>query len=403
MVFDSDKLRFMSLDSFAKDYLEVCNERFQNLEHNILKLEKLNPVTPKEVEGREEFREIYSQLHSIKGTSGSHGLNGLSVVAHHFEDALEDYLGGTIGAVPVNKWIEYLDLLGSTAEDYFNGSSDDDVLQQTQLKLPSTQKEKLKILVVENTNVIYKQYKAIAEELHCGISRCEGGLDAFNRLMKEKFDILISAGNTGIMDGESLISAVKSSRGKNQKIQTILVTSKGIDSSEEFLRLADHRLLKSPSLPDEVRAIISDVLDKGFISFEENFNLIEKPKGKIERIHYIDDDEDLHFLVKQGLKGIEGAEIKLTGEPNEAVDSVTNFRPQIILLDYMMPDLDGPAVFRALRQNGVNCPIYFMTAKTKESELSELKALGAQGVVPKPFNPKKLKDTLNKIWNEFNR
>ena len=77
--------------------------------------------------------------------------------------------------------------------------------------------------------------------------------------------------------------------------------------------------------------------------------------------------------------------------------------PQLIVLDVMMPEMDGPATLKRL-QAGTHTskiPVIFMTAKVQPGEIAEFLALGARDVVAKPFDPMTLSDSLRQIWKRI--
>ena len=74
--------------------------------------------------------------------------------------------------------------------------------------------------------------------------------------------------------------------------------------------------------------------------------------------------------------------------------------PDLILLDVMMPGMDGPSTLKALREQPLTAttPVIFMTAKVQPYEVAEYKRLGALDVIAKPFDPMQLSATINAIW-----
>ena len=93
--------------------------------------------------------------------------------------------------------------------------------------------------------------------------------------------------------------------------------------------------------------------------------------------------------------------VEIVGDPNLAIERMIAFKPDLVLLDWMMPGLDGPALFRKMRDVPATSalPVVFITAKASDRELAELMALGAAGAISKPFAPKDLPDQLRAIWN----
>ncbi len=80
-------------------------------------------------------------------------------------------------------------------------------------------------------------------------------------------------------------------------------------------------------------------------------------------------------------------------------------RPNLILLDVMMPGMDGPSTFRVLQTDPevAAIPVVFMTAKVQSSEVANYIKLGAVGVVPKPFDPMTLPKQVEALWETFQK
>jgi CheY-like chemotaxis protein len=79
-----------------------------------------------------------------------------------------------------------------------------------------------------------------------------------------------------------------------------------------------------------------------------------------------------------------------------------SFQPQLILLDVMMPTMDGPTTLQALKQDPqrTQIPVIFLTAKIMTEEISNLKAMGAIDVIGKPFDPMTLSTQIQTIWDQ---
>lgn len=121
---------------------------------------------------------------------------------------------------------------------------------------------------------------------------------------------------------------------------------------------------------------------------------------KLERILLVDDDPDIRMLAKMELELVGGFTVRACGSGDEALANIGPFAPQLILLDVMMPGMDGPAVLARLRAapETSRIPVIFMTAKAGARDAEALKALGAVDVIAKPFEPMTLPSTLEEIW-----
>ncbi len=115
-----------------------------------------------------------------------------------------------------------------------------------------------------------------------------------------------------------------------------------------------------------------------------------------KRILLIDDEDDIRTIIRISLETIGGLEVLLAGGGEEGLEVSARDKPDLILLDVMMPGLDGPATLKRLKRNpaSADIPVVFLTAKAQQMELDQLKDMGAEGVLTKPFDPMKLPDQV---------
>lgn len=118
------------------------------------------------------------------------------------------------------------------------------------------------------------------------------------------------------------------------------------------------------------------------------------------RIMYVEDEPDIRAVAKLALEAVGGMTVNLCERGDLAVSQAEEFKPQMILLDVMMPGMDGPSTLKALRENPTlqAIPIAFMTAKVQSHEIEYFKSLGALGVIAKPFDPMTLADEIRDLW-----
>ena len=107
------------------------------------------------------------------------------------------------------------------------------------------------------------------------------------------------------------------------------------------------------------------------------------------KILVIDDEDDIRRIARLSLGKVGRMEVVDAATGADGVRRAEEERPDAILLDVMMPDLDGPSTFEALRLSpqASRIPVIFLTAKAMASEVDRLKGLGARGVLTKPFDP----------------
>lgn len=120
----------------------------------------------------------------------------------------------------------------------------------------------------------------------------------------------------------------------------------------------------------------------------------------LQRILYVEDDPDIQQIAMMVLETIAGFTLKACSSGAEALEHAIDFQPDLILLDVMMPGMDGPETLRELRKfpQLQKTPTVFMTAKVQPQEVQEYLTMGALGVIAKPFDPMTLADELRSIW-----
>lgn len=120
----------------------------------------------------------------------------------------------------------------------------------------------------------------------------------------------------------------------------------------------------------------------------------------LQRILYVEDEPDIQAVAKLALEAIGGFTVETCSSGQEALDKAPAWAPQLILMDVMMPGMDGPSTLRKMREiSSLSAtPAIFMTAKVQPAEVLEYKAMGALDVIPKPFDPMTLAATVSAVW-----
>jgi CheY-like chemotaxis protein len=105
------------------------------------------------------------------------------------------------------------------------------------------------------------------------------------------------------------------------------------------------------------------------------------------RVLLVEDDPDIQLVARTSLNR-SGFTVTVTSNGPAALEQVRTNRPDVILLDWMMPDMDGPEVCRRLKDDPATSeiPIIFLTARSQQSEIARGLALGATGYIVKPFD-----------------
>jgi two-component system OmpR family response regulator len=120
----------------------------------------------------------------------------------------------------------------------------------------------------------------------------------------------------------------------------------------------------------------------------------------LTRILYVEDEPDIQAVARIALETVGGFTVQICSSGEEAVQNAVEFAPDLILLDVMMPGMDGPDTLQALRglPELSDTPAVFMTAKVQPQEVAQFKACGALDVIAKPFDPMALSEQIKAVW-----
>ena len=121
----------------------------------------------------------------------------------------------------------------------------------------------------------------------------------------------------------------------------------------------------------------------------------------LERILYVEDEPDIRTVAMMALEELGGFQVIECAEGSAALAAAPGAGADLILLDVMMPGMDGLATLRALREmpHTASTPVIFMTAKVQAAEIAQCRALGALGIIAKPFDPMELPLEIRRIWD----
>lgn len=122
----------------------------------------------------------------------------------------------------------------------------------------------------------------------------------------------------------------------------------------------------------------------------------------LERVLCVEDEPDIRAVAELALGAIGGLEVTVCASGEEALQVAPANAPQLILLDVLMPGMDGPETLSALRRIPAVAavPVVFMTARADPAEQAAYRALGAAATIAKPFDPMTLAESVRAIWRE---
>lgn len=125
---------------------------------------------------------------------------------------------------------------------------------------------------------------------------------------------------------------------------------------------------------------------------------------ELKKILYAEDDLDVQTVVELTVQTMSAYDLKICDNGKKLLECVEEYNPDLIILDVMMPEMDGMTTFKNLKQNAKtkNIPVIFMTAKAQVHEIESFNEMGVIGVIIKPFDPVSLCDEINNIWEKSN-
>jgi len=118
-----------------------------------------------------------------------------------------------------------------------------------------------------------------------------------------------------------------------------------------------------------------------------------------KRLLVIDDEDDIREVATLSLELTEGWTVMTANGGSAGTALALSMEPDAILLDVMMPDMDGPSTLRALQEQGAtrSIPVIFLTAKVQAADRQRYMQLGVRGIIPKPFDPLTLGQQIKEV------
>ena len=125
-------------------------------------------------------------------------------------------------------------------------------------------------------------------------------------------------------------------------------------------------------------------------------------KKPLTKLILTDDDEDILRIVKYALEPLKGVEIRLLNSGEETIAQAIEFEPDLIILDVMMPKLDGIQTLKSIRSlpSIAHIPVVFFTASVHKESLKTYSEMGVIDLIIKPFDAQTLPSTIQNIWEK---
>lgn len=123
-------------------------------------------------------------------------------------------------------------------------------------------------------------------------------------------------------------------------------------------------------------------------------------RGRLQTLLYVDDEPDIREVVQMALGLAENLRVHVCDSGEQALATMPALKPDLVVLDVMMPGMDGPTTMSRMRADPAlaGIPVVFMTAKAMPQEIMRFRELGAIGVIAKPFDPMRLSEQVFTLW-----
>ncbi len=123
----------------------------------------------------------------------------------------------------------------------------------------------------------------------------------------------------------------------------------------------------------------------------------------LRTVLYVDDEPDIREVVLMSLGLAENLAVHSCDCGEQALQVIPRIKPDLVLLDVMMPGMDGPSTLQRMRADPElsQIPVIFMTAKAMPQEVARFRELGAVAVIAKPFDPMQLAKQVFAVWEEL--
>jgi len=123
----------------------------------------------------------------------------------------------------------------------------------------------------------------------------------------------------------------------------------------------------------------------------------------LKTVLYVEDDKDIQTIGKITLESFGNFNVVMCNSGKEALEKIKDVNPDLVLMDVMMPEMDGITAMLEFKKDTElsEIPVIFMTAKAQVHEVEKYNKIGVAGVIIKPFDPVQLCPQINEIWEKF--
>jgi CheY-like chemotaxis protein/HPt (histidine-containing phosphotransfer) domain-containing protein len=373
-----------NLDELKVEYLAGIDEEITELEEKIIGLEKVSEANLKTA-----VYEIFRVVHSIKGSAGSFEFYMLANIFHRFEDYI-DYTNLNIKlAETVDLFLKFVDLSKKCIRDY--QEKPDDLEKYATLVdeiAYSKNNSKGKVLLVEPAKSIQKMFKKICTESNLEMAVIRNGATAMNRILTEKFDAIVTSLNTDVLDGKSLLCAIRVMKNINAKTPLLLVTS------DENTVIEDKTISCIQKDNDFIQNI-EKFIKEDVLKSSSNLSHIagELKEFPFNDVFCVEDDRMIQMVIKNTFDKETQANLTMSSDLVSIQKVLLVKKPDLIILDYFLKDCTAEEIvaFISLNKELKKIPIVFMTSSPEKIDMEQMKEMAnIKGIVEKPLKSRTL-------------
>ncbi len=272
-----------------------------------------------------------------------------------------------------------------------------------------------RVLVVDDDELELELIADRLERAGLDVTRANDGTQALEILKSQDFPVMVFDWQMKVMDGIALTEKLRASGKLDAYI--IMLTAKGSQSDYDrgYLAGVDDYLTKK--LPDtELMARVHtgfntvtlrlDLKKRAPASRSSNRAPAREPmseRDSLKHVLYVDDEPDIRLVASMALGLDPALRVDTADSGEQALALLPELKPDLVILDVMMPGLDGPSTLARMRADPdlQSIPVVFMTAKAMPEEQARFLSMGAAGVIPKPFDPMRLAGQVTELWTRL--
>lgn len=376
----------IDLEEFKLEYLENLREEMLRIENEVLKLESSSDSDRPSI-----LHEIFRTIHSLKGSAGSYEFYMLTTIFHQFEDFISNNLQKSQSPALIDTCLNFLDIAKNCSIDYKQKSTEIEKYA-TILEGETVQESTIngKILLIERNKSIVKIITKVAQNNQLEVVALSNGATAINRIIHERFDLIVTSKDLDTLDGESVLKGVRVMKNLNQKTPMVLI------SSDEHTEIASSDLkIRFMQKDQNLTSNMSSFISKSVLSTKVNDD-----KGiEFRKVFIAEDDLMIQKIVKAVFNRVKDVDLHISENRETSLEIISREEPDLIILDYFLKDCIGPEILEDIfKRNGKsNTPIIFMTSSPENVKVDELRKIGnVKGILTKPIK-------IRSFWNDINQ